>query len=538
MKYLKLFRTLLLSGALMSMIEAATQRGDIVIAYYGKTIDELITNYMKKNNVPCMTLAIVQAPYITREGVWGISDRETKQLAASNTVFCIGQMTNAYTAVAIMQLVEEGKITLDDLISEYIDDLPQEWAAITIRDLVTHCSGLPNYTDAKGFDYSNEYTPSQIKALAKGQLLFEPGTNASYSATNYYLLGLIIEQASGMSYQDYVTKNQIDRIGLKYTFFISNKDIIKNEVKNATKSFKHSQFLHDPVLINPTELATGYVQDGQNLVPSKKSTWSATFADSGIIASSSDISQWDIALAGDILVKDPKNRAFLYNPITLKNGQVIPGNANWVFPGHKGLLEIKGSIPGYSSFLSRFTIPTELLCVTLLANKDNLSDLDILARQIAGAFESSLAAPRASAWSVSMQSPYSVDKTIDRVKQFVLAHGGTIFAHINHAQEAEKVNLKLQPTQVLILGNPAQGTALMQVNPQIALDLPLKIMATQNNDGNVWLSFTDPVVLAKEYGDEDPKHREHLTKIHNALLKASQTAVSPYTTIAPKGVAQ
>jgi CubicO group peptidase (beta-lactamase class C family) len=517
------------------IIGANTVRGDIRVSYYGKAVGDLMADYMEKNNVPAISLAIVQAPYIPLVDGKGIADRETKRLASTNTVFNIGQMTNAFTGVAIMQLKGEGKLSLEDSITKHLPEVPKKWAAISIRDLITHTSGLPSYTGMPGFDYSKEYTPSQIIALVKDQdLLFEPGTQAYASATDHYLLGLIIERVSGMSYEEYVTKNQIERVGLKNTFFISNQDTIQNEVNNGAKPFKHSEFLHNSLFINPTELATGYGESDGKLNPSKKCTWSATFADSGMIASSQDISRWDISLAGDILVKDAKDREFLYGPVKLKNGQIIPGNAGWFFPGHKGLMEIKGNIPGYSSFLSRFTDPKELLCVTLLANKENLADLDILARKIAAAFESSLATPRSSAWSVTMQSPYSVEKTLDHVVEFVKAHGGTIFARIDHAKEAAKVDQKLQPTQVLILGNPAQGTAMMQATPQMALDLPLRIMATQDASNKVWLSFTDPIVLAREYGNDDLQHKEHLKKIHNALLKACQAAILPYSGVPQK----
>lgn len=529
-----IFTTLIFGGVIMETI--TVKRGDIAVSYYGQTVDDLIINYMERNNIPGLSLAIVQAPYIPRVVCYGLSDKQTKRLAATNTVFNIGQMTNGFTGIAIMQLVEEEKIKLDDPITRYLEDIPKKWDMISIRDLITHTSGLPSYIDTRDFDYSKEYTLSDIITLIKDQeLLFEPGTNANPSATDHYLLGAIIEKASGVSYEDYITKNQIERIGLKNTFFISNQDTIKNEVNNGTKPFQQSQFLHNPIFANPIELATGYTDNDGELAPSKKIGWSATFAHSGMIASSHDISQWDICLAGDILIKDKKNRDFLYNPITLKNGQVAPGNTGWFFPGHKGLMEIKGNIPGYSSILTRFTDPSESLCVTLLVNKDNILDLDILARKIGAAFESKLAAARGASWSVIMQSPYAVQKTIDRVAETIKAHGGTVFARIDHAQEASKVNQKLLPTQVLVIGNPTQGTAMMQANPEMALDLPLRIMATQDSSDQVWLSFTDPVALAKEYGIKDPKQIQHLKKIYHALCNACQKAISPYPDISVKG---
>jgi len=517
-----------IGGILMSIMSfAATERGDFHIIYQGQTVDNLIIKYMEENNIPGLSLAIVQAPYIPRVVSYGLSDNKAKRLAATNTVFNIGQITNGFTAIAIMQLKAEGKLSLDNAITNYLPNIPQKWSSISIRNLITHTSGLPSYSAVKDFDYSKKYTPQQILALIQDQnLLFKPSTKGNFSATDYYLLGLIIEKVSGISYEEHITKNQIERIGLKHTFFISNQDKIKNKVNNGIKPLKNNEFLHNPILINPTELATGYSEFNGELKQTRANSWSATFADSGMVASSEDISLWDIALAGDILIKDPNDRALIYSTVTLQNKKVIPANANWFFPGHKGLMEIKGNIPGYSSFLARFT--DELVCVTLLVNKQDIPDLDILGRKIAGAFNEKLATPKASKWSITMQSPYDVKSTIDRVADIIKAQGGTIFARVDHAAEAAKVNQTLLPTQVLIVGNPAQGTSLMQNNPSIALDLPLKIMATQDKSGQIWLSFTDPVALAKEYGDQTKEQLAHLRKIYHGLLKVCQKAISPY----------
>lgn len=522
-----IFMSLSLITSFLPLISySGSGRGDFRTVYQGQSIDDLIINYMEKNNVPGMSLAIVQAPYITRVVGYGLGDMQSKTMVASHTVFSIGEITNAYTAVAIMQLKEEGKLNLDDAISKYLTILPKAWEKITIRELMTHSSGLPNYTEAPNFDYSKDYTPIQIIDLVKDQaLLFEPGTQGRQSHTNSYLLGLIIEKASGQFYQDYVTKNQIERLGLKHTFFVSTADKMENETKNGTNPFKHGEFLNKVSFINPTEMATGYSENQGQLAPTKMNAWSTTFASTGIAASAEDISFWDIGLAGNILVKDPKDREFLYGPVRLKNGQVLPGNVGWLFPGHKGLMEIKGNIPGYSAFLSRFTSPDELLCVTLLANKSDLPDLDILARQIAGGFDKSLAAPIGAAWTETLQSPYSVPETLDRVAKIVQAQGGKVFARVDHSGEAEKAGQPLTMTQVLIVGNPAKGTGLMQANPAMAIDLPLRVMARQDNQGQVWLSFTDPMVLAKEYG-ADEKQMGMLRQMSTGMRKLCEKAVS------------
>ncbi|WP_058535838.1 serine hydrolase [Legionella saoudiensis] len=485
------------------MDKHGSSRGDFRTIYQGKSVDDLVIEYMEQHAIPGMSLAIVQAPYITRVVGYGLADVQSKRLVSTRTLFNIGQISTAFTAVAIMQLQEEEKLNLDDSIMAYLPSFaPPSWGKTSIRHLITHSSGIPDYTACEHFSYHKPYSATEIiNFISEQPLLFSSGTAAQISASNFYLLGLIVEKASGMSYEAYVTKNQIERMGLKHTFFINSLSSVENETGNGTIPFKHSEFLNNPILVNPTEHAVGHSKE-QASVP--EISWTSSYANSGILASSEDISIWDIGLAGGILVKNAANRAFLYQSPILNN-QKITGNAGWSFPGHSGLMHIKGNIPGFSAFLSRFTAANELVCVTLLANKENLADLDILARKIAAAFDIKLAAMDGGLTAETLQSPYSVPQTIERLSSIINKQGGKIFAHIDHSGEANKVSQHLLPTEVLIIGNPAKGTALMQENPAIALDLPLRVMVTEDSNGEVWLSFTDPIKLKENYrlnGDE------------------------------------
>lgn len=334
---------------------------------------------------------------------------------------------------------------------------------------------------------------------------------------------MVIEKASGIKYEEYVTKKQIEPLGLKDTYFLSNVKDLENEIpKNPKAGFKHSDFKHKPILINPTEAASGHNTKNENV---KKLSWGATFANSGILASARDVSIWDIGLAGDILVKEEANRNILYNPVKLRNGSVVPNSTGWHFPGHPGLLHIKGSVPGYTSYLSRFTDAKELVCVTLLANKENVVGIDILARKIAGAFDIKLAAPNGASWSNTIQSPYSVAETLERLSNIVQKNGGKIFNVVDHTKEAKNVGEKMDDIQILSFGNPLKGTGLMQKNPLIALDLPLRAMAWKDKNGEVWLSYTDPIELAKEYNIKD---EEALKQMSDNVLKACLKAVGEY----------
>jgi D-alanyl-D-alanine carboxypeptidase len=524
---LKLIGFIFITGILaMSTISAAhASRGDFQVIYQGRTIDDLVINYMQRNHIPGMSLAIVQAPYIPRVVAYGLADTSAKTLISGNTVFNVGQITNAYTAVAVMQLKEEGKLGLEDPVAKYLPGAPKEWSSVSLRHLMTHSSGLPSYSETPDFDYGRAYTLDAIIDMVKKiPIRFKAGHDTYNSATDFYLLGAIIEKASGVTYQEYIAKNQIERVGLKYTFFPSSLSSVKNELDNGSRPFLHKAFKQDPVFINPAEPAIGYRDANNGLTAVKPNNESAGFADSGIMASAQDISIWDIALAGEILVKSPEDREFLYHAVKLDNGKTSPGNAGWQFPGHPGLMYIKGNVPGFSTFLSRFTAPTELLCVTLLANKENIRDLDVLARQIAGAYDQKLAVPEGSEWIVSRESPYSVNETLDRVSKLLETKGAKVFARIDHSANAAAAGKSMKPKQVLIVGNPAVGTDLILANPTVAIDLPLRVMAWEDDMGQVWTSFTDPVELGRQY------HVQGQDRLLNAMYQAIYATVDKATT--------
>lgn len=518
---------LLLTGVTMLayVSPAVAERGNPRVEFEGETIDAMIADFMEAHRIPGMTLAIVQAPYIPRVVGYGVSDVEKGLLASPKTLWNMGQMTQAYTAVAIMQLVEAGKLSLDDAIGKHVTGLPAEWQAITLRQLMAHASGLPDYTKQAGFDASREYAPAEAIALvAETPLAFQPGTAVANSATDFYLLGLVVEAASGMSYEEFVTKNQIERLGLKNTMFASDLPKVKQEAVE-TNGFKHKEFLRERAYIDPTEMATGYAERDGTLAPVKRSAQSALFANGAVLASAEDISLWDMGLAGELLVSKKENRDFLYHSVKLADGSLAPAHCGWRFPGHRGLMDIQGNVPGFSCYLSRFTDKSELLCVTLCANKEGI-DLSGLARRIAGAFIRALGPPVGPQVMTCRESCYSVAVTVDRLEALLKAKGIDVAARVDHAAAAQKKGLELPPTEVLIFGNPAVGTQLMQSRRSVALDLPLRVVVWEEADGTVWAGYHDVAGLAAQHGIGD---REQVVDAMQSALEAMlRQATAPY----------
>lgn len=124
----------------------------------------------------------------------------------------------------------------------------------------------------------------------------------------------------------------------------------------------------------------------------------------------------------------------------------------------------------------------------------------------------------------TLQSPYSVEKTIARIEPIIKKQGGTIFAIIDQSEAAANVGLELLPIKLLLAGNPAKGTSLMQENPAIAFDLPLRFLAAEDANGQVWLCFTDPLFLSQTYAMSDAS-TEKLKQMAEGIQRICEQAV-------------
>lgn len=475
-------------------------RGSADVSYLGRTVDEMIWNFMEKNDIPGVSLAIVQAPYIPRVVGYGLSDKKQKRLVSVNTMWPIGQISQGYTAVAIIQLYEAKKLNLDDEIGKYIlcSCVPEEWKKITIRQLLHHSTGISDYRKSPEWKYDKKYSFVELIDLVRNEeLKFIPDTNVEQSATNFLILTELIEVISGKTYSEFVKEGQIDFLGLKHTGFSEDLPNFEKEILSEEKPL-HELFKSKGRYINPTEHAVYSDLDGKEF-SSIESSAIKGFGD--IWASAQDVSFWDIGLAGSILIKEPENRAIVYSSWKLLDGTVVPSSAGWNFYNHRGLMDIKGSTPGFSSFLSRFTDASELVCVTLLGNKEGV-DFTNLGRRIAGAFGDLLSTKYDDNKLFLTESQFSAEITIERLEKQLKEMNIPIFAKFDHKKNAEEVGLNLRPTTVLVFGSPLVGTGLMEIDQSISLELPLRISVWEDEEGSVWVAFPRMDLVGKDYGME------------------------------------
>lgn len=478
-------------------------RGEYRLATYGETIDKLVADFIEKNKLPGMTMAIVQAPYIPRSAGYGKTSLDLDELASTKTMWNIGPVTQAFTAVAIMQLKEAGKLKLSDPASKYVPELPAAWSRITILQLMQHSSGIPDYR--AHIDEAKQYKPHELLNLVRAEpLRFKSGSQVALSASDATLLALVVQHSSGMPYREFVRRYQIDAMHLESTMFADEFDARAKIDRPAShpNDNQHSHFKSEEPFINPVEPATGYRMVGGQMTKVAPEVSSNLFGFGDIWSSAEDISKWDIGLAGSVLIKELADRDVVYMPTKLANGTVVPAMIGWEFTRHPGFMEVKGDSPGFSSYLSRFTASDELVCVTLLTNKEGV-DLTILARQIAQAYKADLGPGVDQAQMVVEESKFGPADTVARIRSALAEAKVPVFATVDHAANAQGADLQLRPTTVITFGNPKVGTKLMNETQAIGLDLPLRMLVWQDARGRTWVGYPNLDTLAARYEIKD-----------------------------------
>src|SRR6185436_15348616 len=162
---------------------------------------------------------------------FGQANREWGVANTPDTEFRLGSITKQFTAAAILQLAEQGKLSLDDPVSKYYAAAPPAWAPITIKHLLTHTSGIPSYTGLPTFfstaQSRTEMKPEEIVALTKDKPLeFAPGARFNYDNTGYVLLGVVIEKVSGQTYAQYLQDHIFGPLKLTHTGYDVSETIL------------------------------------------------------------------------------------------------------------------------------------------------------------------------------------------------------------------------------------------------------------------------------------------------------------------------
>ncbi len=243
--------------------ETMKMRGSRDVSYLGHTVDEMVYKFMEEQGIPGLTLAIVQAPYIPRVVGYGLSDPAQRRLASANTMWPAGPISQAFAAVAVMQLYEDGALDLESSLGTLVPEVPKAWSEVTVLQMLRHASGLPDYRGFAGWSaFEHQSLQEILKEAAGFGLKFEPGTETDQSATNFLMLTEIVERVSKRSYHDFVTERQIHFLGLQHTGFAEDLDRFPHEDVSLSENV-HQIFKKNGIYIDPVEPAASYDSEGQ-----------------------------------------------------------------------------------------------------------------------------------------------------------------------------------------------------------------------------------------------------------------------------------
>ena len=271
-------------------------------------------------------------------GSYGLANAELNVRNTTSTKFRIGSLTKQFTALSILQLVENNYLTVNDTLDRFIPEYPSG-KEITIHQLLSHSSGIYNFSNRSDIMewYKSSMTIKEtIDSFQHQPTSFNPGEKYEYSNSNYVLLTYIIEQVSGLSYEVYLQNNIFNVLGMNDTGYDNESEIIINR---ATGYYYKDEILNNAPYINMS------IPQGAG----------------GLYSTIEDLYKWDRALYGDNLLGE-KIRADFFTP------KIESYAYGWMvqYFGNMKVLFHTGGIHGFSSFICRF--PEEQVCVIALNN--------------------------------------------------------------------------------------------------------------------------------------------------------------------------
>ncbi|MDQ2855096.1 MAG: serine hydrolase [Acidobacteriota bacterium] len=325
-----------------------------------RKIDDLVSLYHKYQQFNGSALVAENGKVIYKKGL-GLANMEWNIPNEPDTKFRLGSITKQFTATLILQLVEQGKIKLEGKVTDYLPDYRKDTGAkITIHHLLSHTSGVPNYTAAPGFFENVSRNPFQVdtfvKQYASGDLEFEPGAKFNYSNSGYFLLGDIIEKVTGKPYELVLKENILDRVGMKNTGYDHYGTILSKR-------------------------AAGYIktQDGYQNAPYLDMT--IPYAAGSLYSTVEDLFLWDQALYGE-KVLSTASKELMFKPnlenygygFAIRNASLGPNKL--AVP----VIEHNGGINGFSTTIVRLVGDKRL--IVLLDNTSQARYLDPIALAI------------------------------------------------------------------------------------------------------------------------------------------------------------
>lgn len=309
-----------------------------------KLIDEVLSQSFSENKPGVSVLARKEGETIFRRG-YGLADLEHNIPIEPDMVFRIASITKQFTAVLIMQLVELGNIALDDKITKFFPDYPAHGNEITVKNLLTHTSGVKNFQELDDFQehlYKDFTLLEMIDRFKNEPLDFPPGERYRYSSSGYILLGAIIEKVTDRTYEENLKENIFGPLGMKNSYIGRNDTIIPRRVR-------------------------GYTIKEENIFNIFQGNLTQTLSAGSLAMSVDDMAIWDEALYTDKLLNE-ESKEKMWTPYVLNSGTSGNYGFGWYITEflEKKLISHTGSVDGFTSAVIR--VPEEHIFIAVFAN--------------------------------------------------------------------------------------------------------------------------------------------------------------------------
>lgn len=339
-------------AVVVSLLTAPMMRAD--------DIDDYLKAQMRWERIPGLSIAVARDGQILRAGGYGFSNLETGAQAGADTVYKMGSLSKQFLAAGLLVLVQDGKVGLDDPVNKYLPDVPEAWNPITVRNLLTHTSGIAR--DSPAFDPLKSQSDDEVvRGVYSQPLQFSPGSRFAYSNINYYCVAEIIQKASGMPWPDFISSRIFAPAGLTSTRTTTPTDIV-------------------PHRANGYETSVGKVKNAD--------VWIALRPSGAFLSTVLDLAKWNNALdSGKILTA--ATRAQMWTPVRLTDGTMHGYGFGWFLDeinGHRRVHH-SGGVPGFVCEMEMF--PDDRLTVIVMANIGN-RDLEDMAVHVAAHYKPDL----------------------------------------------------------------------------------------------------------------------------------------------------
>jgi CubicO group peptidase (beta-lactamase class C family) len=361
----------------------------------------IVDGYVKKNQFSGTVLVARDGKPILNQG-FGQANRELNVPVKPDTAFRLGSITKQFTAASIMQLSEQGKLSIDDPIGKYYAAAPASWKKVTLKHLLTHRSGIPSYTDLPNFFRTlaqTERSPEQIIEMTRDlPLQFEPGSKFSYDNSGYIILGFVIEKVSGEKYADYVRKHILEPLGMKHSGYDDTRAIVPGR-------------------------AAGYEVEKGVWTNAPYIDMSLPYAAGSLYSTTGDLLLWEEAFFTDKVVSKASRAAMTTDYGSNYGFGLVPKTL-----GTHRLIGHSGGINGFSTNLRRY--PDDGLTVVVLSNLESAPSMEI-AQELAALYLGLPAAPVLVAVAVKSDVLDRYVGTYELTKGFVIEvkrDGGTLAA--------------------------------------------------------------------------------------------------------------